>query len=448
MLTKLSKLILATTLVCVMTLMFGQAALAQKKEVVRFLNNETDPPSVTFYNKAIAEFEKLNPNITVEMELVSTDARLQKVVASLSSKTMPGVFKLLAEERFQFARKGYLAPLDDLVKEIGSQDFVEGSVVKVDGKVYDLPYTLGNFNVLWYRDDLLKAAGIQPPKNWDELRSAAKALTKGDQYGFVFPAGKNRMTSIYLSTLMWSAGGTYFDKNFNITFNNPGTVAALRFLKEMAEYSPKGISAYSYSDMINSYLTGKVAIDIYAPRLIASGTLNAPDLAAKTSASSMPVGPSGVGVKFLSVNSYAVASPSVGGKTFEASKKFLKYILTGDRVRDFSLTVFPHLIPPMKSVQQKVIEAGVPQIGGRKELATISYNTSNSLDFESEAGAIIAKGQIKKSGVINPYIGAVIARAIPAEVVQKVVIEGEDPEKAAAWGAEEMKRVVDDLRKK
>lgn len=448
MLKKIAKTTVAAHLVCGVAMMMGTGALAQQKQVVRFLNNETDPPSITFYKKAIAEFEKSNPNITIEMEQASTDGRLQKIVAALSSKTMPDVFKLLSEERFQFARKGYLTPLDDIAKEIGSEDFVEGSIVKVDGGIYDLPYTLGNFSVLWYRNDILKAHNLPPPKTWAEMRTVAQAITKGDTYGFIYPAGKNRMNSIFLSTMMWSAGGTYFDKDLNVTFDNPGTVAALRYLKEMAAYSPKGIASYSYGEMINTYLTGKLGLDIYAPRLIANVVTNTPALLPKTSAATMPAGPSGIGVKFLSVNSYAVASTAVGGKSPEQAKKFLKFIISAERARDFSLTAFPHLIPPLKSAQKAVIDAGLPQLGGRKELVIIPFDTSNSLDFDNEAGATFVNGVLKKSGVINPYIGSIIARGVPAEVVQRVVLNGEEPEKAAAWGAAKMKALVDEQRKK
>lgn len=447
---KISTSTVAVQLVCGVTTMMIMVtgALAQQKQVVRFLNNETDPPSIIFYRKAIAEFEKINPNITIEMEQASTDGRLQKIVAALSSKTMPDVFKLLSEERFQFARKGYLMPLDDIAKEIGTEDFVEGSIVKVDGGIYDLPYTLGNFSVLWYRNDLLKAHNLQPPKTWAEIRTVAQAITKDDTYGFIYPAGKNRMNSIFLSTMMWSAGGTYFDKDLNVTFDNPGTVAALRYLKEMAAYSPKGIASYSYGEMINTYLTGKVGLDIYAPRLIANVATNTPALLPKTSAAVLPAGPSGIGVKFLSVNSYAVASPAVGGKSSEQAKKFLKFIISAERVRDFSLTAFPHLIPPLKSAQKSVIDAGLLQLGGRKELVMIPFDTSNSLDFDNEAGATFVNGVLKKSGVINPYIGSIIARGVPAEVVQRVVLNGEEPERAAAWGAAKMKVLVDEQRKK
>ncbi|HEY9348816.1 MAG TPA: extracellular solute-binding protein, partial [Inquilinus sp.] len=255
--------------------------------VVRFLHNETDPPSIEFFNQAIAEFEAQNPDIKIQMEAVSTDGRLQKVLASINAKTMPEIFKILPEERFDFARKGFILPLDDLIDEIGRSDYVDGTLVPVEGKIYDVPYTIGNYGVLWQRDDLLKAKGLKTPTSWDELEADAKALAVDGNYGFIFPAGKNRMTSIFFSMMMWNAGGTYFDKDFNLTFDNPGTVKALAFLKTMAGYSPAGIGSYSYNDMINVYLTGKIGLDIYAPRLAANAAANTPDLFKNTSAMPM-----------------------------------------------------------------------------------------------------------------------------------------------------------------
>src|SRR3712207_9305639 len=76
--------------------LFSTTALAQAK-VVRFLHNETDPPSIEFFNAAIKEFEAANPDVKIEMEAISTDGRLQKGLASINTKSMPEVFR--SEER-------------------------------------------------------------------------------------------------------------------------------------------------------------------------------------------------------------------------------------------------------------------------------------------------------------------------------------------------------------
>ncbi len=432
---------------CVLLMSVLPTALLAQTQTVRFLHNETDPPSIDFYNNAIKEFEAANPDIKIEMEAVSTDGRLQKVLASINTKTMPEVFKILPEERFEFARKGYLVPLTDVIDEIGRDDYVPGSLVPIENVNYDIPYTVGNYSVLWQRDDLLSAKGIATPKTWDELKAAAQALTTDGNFGFIFPAGKNRMASIYLSMMMWNAGGTYFDKDLNVTFDNPGTVKALTFLRDMAAFSPKGIGSYSYGDMINVYLTGKVAMDIYAPRLAANAAASTPDLFKNTSAAPMPVGPSGVAVKFANSNSFALSSEAVGSKNVDAARKFLKFIVTGEQLAKFSLTAYPHLIPPLKSVQEGVIVEGAKaKLGGREDIGRLAFDTSGALDFDSEAGAVFADGKVTRSGVANPYIGSIVARGIPAEVLQRVVLQGEDPAAAAAWGQQRMQAIVDDLK--
>jgi ABC-type glycerol-3-phosphate transport system substrate-binding protein len=431
---------------CIVGLLMASAASADT-QVVRFLTDESDPLSVKFYNQAIKDFEAANPDIRIEMEAVNTDGLLQKKLASMNAKTMPEIFKILPEELSEFARKGTIVPVDDILDQIGRDDYVPGSLIPIGGKTYNIPYTMGNSGIAWVRDDLLKAKGLATPKTWDDVKQVASKLTENGTYGFVFPAGKNRVDAQFLSQLIWSAGGTYFDKDLNVTFNNPATVQALTFLKEMAQYSPPGIGSYSAGDMINSYLTGKIGIDIYNPRVIANAASSAPDVFKNTSAAYLPVGPAGVGVVFSSANSYALASEAVGAKNLDAARKFLKYIVTGDRLKDFSLTVYPHLIPPLKSVQKDVIAAGAPTLGGRPEIASVSFDTSNSLDFLTEAGAVIKDGKITRSGVVNPYMGPIVARLIPAEVVQRVILQGEDPAEAAAWGQKQMQAVVDDLKK-
>jgi ABC-type glycerol-3-phosphate transport system substrate-binding protein len=425
-------------------------ALAQSAQIVRFLHNETDPPSIAFFNRAIAEFERQNPGVKIEMEVISTDGRLQKVTASMNARTMPEVFKILPEERFNFGRRGFLVQLDDVAEQIGRADFPATMLMPLDGKLYDLPYTIGNFSTMWYRADLLEEAGLAPPRNWSEYLAAARRLTRApDMFGTVFPAGKNRMASIYFAAALWSAGGTFFDKDLNLTFDSPAAVQALEFLKELAAASPPGISSYSYSDMINTYMTGKVAIDIYAARLVANVAANTPALLPRTKAAPRPVGPSGVGVGFANSNSFAIASERVGARNIEAAKRFLAFIISGERSVDFSLTAFPHFIPPLASVRANArLLSGTPELAGRQDLAQASFSIADTLDFETEAGASFAGGRMTPSGVVNPFIGSIVARDIPALVMQRAVLQGQAPAEAVKWGAAEMQRVLADLRRR
>jgi multiple sugar transport system substrate-binding protein len=58
--------------------------------------------------------------------------------------------------------------------------------VSVDGAHYGYPMLVEPSTVLFYRKDLFTAAGLDPaapPKSWDELLTAARALTKDGKYG-------------------------------------------------------------------------------------------------------------------------------------------------------------------------------------------------------------------------------------------------------------------------
>lgn len=415
-------------------------------EVVRFLHNETAPEAIKFFNDAIAEFQKENPGITVQMETINSDSRLKKIMAAINTKTMPEIIKLNPEERFDMSNNGYIIPLDDLIDSIGRSDFDPDSLVKLNGHNYDIPYTLGNYGTLWYRSDLLQAAGVKPPTNWDELRDAAAKLTTGGKYGFAYPAGNNRQTASYLGELIWSAGGTFFDKDLNVSFDNPGTVKALTLLRDLAKSSPPGIATYSTGEMSNAFSTEQVAMEQYAARVVQVMIDLKPDVVKKVSAVSTVTGPTGMAVKYVGTNSFAISSPNFGAKNTEAAKKFLRFLFQREQMVNLSLTAFPHFVPPLMSVRDEVLQKGAAKLGGRTEIGAAAFDTANGLDLEDEAGAKFENGKVIRSGVFNPYIGAIVSRNIPSIVIQKVILDGMDPAEAAKWGAAEMKKVLDDIK--
>lgn len=424
----------------------GSSATAQERKTIRFLHNETDPPSIAFFNNAIAEFEAANPDIHVEMETADNDGRFQKILASANTRTLPDVIKVITLENYEFVRRGFVAPLDDVIDSIGRDDFVPEALTRIDGKIYAIPYTMGNNSNLYYRTDLFKAAGLQEPKNLDDVLAAARKLRTGDNYGFIFPASNNRASTLFFSALMWSNGGTYFDKDLNVTFDSEATVRTLTYIRDLAKTAPEAIGSYSFGDIINGYLSGKAAMVLALPRLASALGANAPQLLTETGMMSIPPGASGAGIKMVSTDGYAVASDEFGGKNQAEARKFVAFLMTGDRPAKFALTAFPHLVPTLKSVQESSIGQGAKLIGGREDMARTAFDVSNGLDFSNEAGVRIVDGRRELSGAVNPYIGAIISRHLPAQVVQRVVFESEDSAAAAKWGQEEMVRIVAEVK--
>src|SRR5688572_7219732 len=112
---------------------------------------------------------------------------IQKVLQQASSKTLPDVLMLDNPDIQQIAATGALAPLGDY--DINVDGYAAGpvSAATYDGKLYGLQ-PAANTIAIFYNKDVLAKAGVTPPTTWDELKTAAKKLSTGDQYGFAFNA--------------------------------------------------------------------------------------------------------------------------------------------------------------------------------------------------------------------------------------------------------------------
>jgi ABC-type glycerol-3-phosphate transport system substrate-binding protein len=243
---------------------FFSINFASAQTVITFLHGETDTECVVAYEKIARDYEKLNPNVKIEISTVGSKGRLKKVITSAMAKKLPSIYKVNPEDRDMMVDKGWLIPLDSIATGELSKESLGQWYQTTKGKIYDLPYTVSHFSVMWYNKGILDAAGLKPPKDWNEWEKQAKLLTKGEgadkQYGTMIPAGKNRYTSMFLTMMMWNAGGTFFDKDYNVTFNNPGTIKALEFMKRMSAYTPPGQGSASYSYGDKAFMSGKTAL--------------------------------------------------------------------------------------------------------------------------------------------------------------------------------------------
>jgi multiple sugar transport system substrate-binding protein len=101
-------------------------------------------------------------------------------------------------------------------------------VLQVEGADYVLP-TDGDAAWLWYRKDLLNAAGLKPPTTMAELLDDAKRLTTTDHYGLVIGALRSEIQYDFIH-YFFAFGGQFYDPStYEVTVNNPAGVAALTY---------------------------------------------------------------------------------------------------------------------------------------------------------------------------------------------------------------------------
>lgn len=147
------------------------------------------------HEKRYAEYMQLHPNITIEHNIITYAQSREKVVISGQSKEGPDIIHMLGEWVPDFVQMGLIEDITDEVKAWSDYSAFPQStwdVATVDGRIYGIP-SIASTRVLVYRDDLLQQAGLPVPKTWEDLRKAAKAMTKDtngdgkiDVYGFAF----------------------------------------------------------------------------------------------------------------------------------------------------------------------------------------------------------------------------------------------------------------------
>ena len=111
-----------------------------------------------------------------------------------------------------------------------------------DGNLMGVPLN-GNVQVLYYRKDLYDAAGLTPPKTWEDLIANAKALNKQpDMYGFVPRAARNSIVYNF-TPYLFSHGGSFLADpakgDYSVAINSAEGLSALEtYLQLSGEVAP------------------------------------------------------------------------------------------------------------------------------------------------------------------------------------------------------------------
>ena len=134
----------------------------------------------------------------------------------------------------------------------------------VSGRLVALPWW-ADVGVLYYRADLLRKYGFEPPRTWQALTTTARAIQDAERaagnariWGFVFQ-GK-AYEGLMCNALEWiasSGGGVIVDSTGRITVNNERAIRALSLAGSwIGDISPRGVLNYDEEAARGIFQTG------------------------------------------------------------------------------------------------------------------------------------------------------------------------------------------------
>ncbi|MFO7635267.1 MAG: sugar ABC transporter substrate-binding protein [Caldilinea sp.] len=277
----------------------------------------------------LAEFEAAT-GIKVNFEAYGEDQLNQKLTTEFTAGSSD--IDVFMQRPLQEARvmqmNGWYEDLADCVSDpdYDFADFADGAVgtTTVNGVLTGIPIVTEQ-EVLYYRKDLLEAAGLAVPTTLDELKAAAEALTDKDNemYGFVARGQRSPLVTQF-SSFLYSSGGDWFDENRQATINAPEALAAIDLYGTLLrEYGPPGVLNMSWPQAVAIFAQGNAALYTDASSIYAN--VLDPELSAvadKTGVAVFPAGPAGS--VMYNVTSWGLAMPSSSTKK-EAACEFIKW---------------------------------------------------------------------------------------------------------------------------
>lgn len=320
----------------------------------------------------IGEYQKQHPKVTVKWVDVPGQESATKLLAAVASGDVPDAVNISSLDLGRFAPS--LAPLDGHFTSADLADFQPNLVepLRVDGKLYAVPWYNGGAPVAMYRKSVVAKADFDekaPPKSYDEALALADKV-----YGATEVNGMNAIPDH--NALRYYGIKLLSDDKKTATFNTPEAVAILEKFKK--SYDAHGIAPGAVSkDIRNLPQTlenGQIAFKATANAAeLLNIQKNAPEVYQDLVVTE-PVRMSTGGFLLLAQQAFAVPNAS---KHKKAAAEFIKFFTNGANQLAFCkiVPIYPSTVSSTKdpffagsagedpmAVARSVIVKGLPEL--------------------------------------------------------------------------------------
>ncbi|MDR5904446.1 sugar ABC transporter substrate-binding protein [Franzmannia qiaohouensis] len=331
------------------TLAVAVSAAAHAQEITVATVNNND---MVIMQSLTDEFEQAHPGITLNWVVLEENVLRQRLTTDIA--TGGGQFDVMTIGTYEapiWAERGWLVPLDDLPEEYQVDDLLRPvrDGLSHDGTLHALPF-YGESSMLYYRTDLFEEHGIEMPDqpSWDEVYEWAGQIHDPDNrlYGICLrgkPGWGENMA--FVSTLVNTFGGRWFDEDWNPEINSPEWQEAISFYVDlMNSYGPPGASSNGFNENQALFSSGRCGMWIDATS--AAGRIYDPresDVAEVLGFSQAPVAETPKGSHWLW--SWALAIPA-SSEEQDAAKQFVTWATSQEYIELVGETEGWTSVPP------------------------------------------------------------------------------------------------------
>ncbi|MBO9704369.1 MAG: extracellular solute-binding protein [Arthrobacter sp.] len=227
-----------------------------------------DPKSAVVKD-AIKDFEAAHQGAKVDVQYIPVDSRAERFKAAFNDpSSAPDVAEFGNTDLANYVAAGGLADVSDVIKGWDEGKDLDPKILKTTelaGKNYGVPWFVG-VRALYYRTDLLKAAGLKAPGTLAEVETTARALrAKNPGTLGIAVGGKSQFSAM---PYLWAYGGGIAeekDGKFTSTLagekSRAGITAYTNLLKDDI-CPPRTCAEFGGNATVQQFIAGKAAMAI------------------------------------------------------------------------------------------------------------------------------------------------------------------------------------------
>jgi multiple sugar transport system substrate-binding protein len=305
------------------------------KTTITFWQQKFEDYQQAWFKKEVDAFNSSQDKVKVDYQVVPADTWAQKLKAAQAAGNAPDVATTNYGNVAPAAAGGQLAQLDDLLPKSAFDDIKDNvkSFVTIDGKHFAYPMLVEPSTVLYYRTDLVAAAGLDPktpPKTWDELIQWSQKLTSGKVKGMTIASTA--------ADLGWSSWGLQYNACGHLPIaddwskanaTDPCYEKLLNFYKTLYQsgYMPK-TPKVGYADG-SPYGQGEVAMMAGGSWVVGQLKQSFPAMIAKTAVAPFPSVDGDMTKTTATLGGWTL-TVDAKSKAKQGAAQFIQWLLAGD----------------------------------------------------------------------------------------------------------------------
>lgn len=411
---------------------------AQAPQTLSLWHMEARPTRVKAIEDLVDAFNRSQGSVRVRVEVQSWADVYMKISAAVMARRPPDMMFTTPDLTMDVRLTGTVQDVTAEVAEARRSSKIYDAALQPflsEDKHWSVPlYNMAE--VLWYRTDLFRKAGLdprRPPRTWSELLNAAATITRtGAAKYAIGVAGDWHLAAVQqIYPLMVAARAEHLlDARGAVVFDNPNTVRAFEMYQRLFRLSPPGSEAWQWDQAIAALVAGEIAMVIEKGQYNEQWDLRTKLPAENLGAAPVPV-PDADGQRGTATWMNGIMLLNPDPKVRPGFRQFVNYLYKPANMA-LLLTVAPGFFLPVTEEAAKAREL--------LENPTVKahWPKYETMIEESKHGRQL--GFTREP--YNRYIGRITGQNLVAWPAQLMIHEGLSPAEAVRRGADRMREAL------